>query len=78
MIVKTYKGSYGISYKDNTIKATLSDGRKITVYVYGTEEFPKYLYNGRMVMDVDMLRELIVNKDEQESKWFTNNVKPYL
>lgn len=78
MIVKTYKGSYGISYKDNTIKATLPDGRKITVYVYGTEEFPEYLYNGRMVRDVDMLRELIVNKDKQENKWFTNNVKPYL
>lgn len=79
MIKKTYKGSYGISYKQNKMKATLSDGRQITIYIYGTEEAPQYLFSGKMVTNIDGLKALIENKaDEHESKWFTDNVKPYL
>ena len=79
MIVKAYKGSYGIIYKNNTISAVLKDGRKIKIYVYGTNEAPQYLIGGRMTSDLDALRELIKNRaDEHENKWFTDNVKPYL
>lgn len=79
MIVKAFKRSYGISYKNNTVSAVLNDGRRIKIYIYGTSEAPQYLFSGKMTSDLDSLRELIENRaDEHESKWFTENVKPYL
>lgn len=80
MIVKNYKGSYGIKYKDNIITATLNDGRHITIYLYGTNETPIYLIGGKTTINLPKLKELIAEGvcDDSESEWFVKHVKPFL
>lgn len=77
LIVKNYKGSYGIKYKQNIVTAILNDGRKITIYIYGTNESPKFLINGYIASDLEGLRK-IISENKNESEWFTKNVKPFL
>ena len=77
MLVKKYKGSYGIQYKQNVVTATLNDGRKITIYLYGTNESPKFLINGRIANNLQNLCDLI-KENKNESEWFTKNVRPFL
>lgn len=77
LLVKKYKGSYGIQYKQNVVTATLNDGRKITIYLYGTNESPKFLINGRIANNLQNLCDLI-KENKNESEWFTKNVRPFL
>lgn len=77
--VKNYRRSVGIHYQDNVVTAQLPNGERITVYIFGTVQNPKYVIGSQIISSLTELKRLI---DEQaykkETDWFSHNVKPFL
>lgn len=77
--VKNYRRSTGIRYQGNVVTALLPNGERITVYIFGTVQNPKYVIGSQIISSLTELKRLI---DEQaykkETDWFLHNVKPFL
>lgn len=78
-IKKTFKSAYNVRYKGNRITAQINEEHLLTIYVGGTDEKPQLIIGGNTFDGMDSLKAALLSPSIfQETKWFTEKVKPYI
>lgn len=76
-IRKTFENAYNIRYKGNRITAQLNEHQSIALYVVNND--PALVIVGGMEYSIDNLKDVLASpKLFEETKWFTERVKPLL